>query len=173
MLNNAFKVLGIEPTNNGRVIRNAYVRLARIYHPDRFVGMPDDVRLEAERRMKEAAAAYESLRAARRTAAANPPPPSKRAKKDPWEEARRVRDTIAARRLELERSRMRWLLWDKLEREARDRAAYEASLVVLDGEPITVVRSEPAEPEAPQQSLLSRRLEAARGSRGDSLTRRA
>lgn len=174
MFDTAFRVLGIEPTTDGRVIRSAYVRLARIYHPDRFVGMPDDVRLEAERRMKEAAAAYESLRAAKRTAAATMPPQAKRSHKDPWEETRRVREAVAARKLEQERSRLRWLLWEELERQARDRAAYEASLIVLDDDARSAtVRPEPTEPQGlPQRSQLSRRLEAARGARADSLTHR-
>ena len=63
MQSQAFETLGIEPTIDGRAIRAAFVRLARIYHPDRFAGQPPDVRSEAERRMKEAAAAYELLRA--------------------------------------------------------------------------------------------------------------
>ena len=66
MQSQAFETLGIEPTIDGRVIRAAFVRLARIYHPDRLVGQPEDVRLEAERRMKEASAAYEFLRTASR-----------------------------------------------------------------------------------------------------------
>ncbi|MGH2792817.1 MAG: J domain-containing protein [Actinomycetota bacterium] len=172
MLNNAFTVLGIEPTTDGRIIRNAYVRLARIYHPDRFIGMPNDVRLEAERRMKETAAAYASLRAAKK-AAAESAPPARRGKKDPWEEAKRVRETVAARQLELERSRRRWLVWEELERQARERAAYEASLVVLgDDATITVERSEIVASEEPKQSQLSRRLETARGGRGDKLAPR-
>src|SRR5687767_6971816 len=100
MFNSAFSVLGIEPTTDARVIRSAYVRLARIYHPDRFIGMSEDVRLEAERRMKEVAAAYQSLRAAKRSAAANMPPPTKHGSKDPWDEVRRVREAMATRRLE-------------------------------------------------------------------------
>ena len=62
MQSQAFQTLGIEPTIDGRAIRDAFVRIARIYHPDRFAGQPDDVRLEAERRMKEASAAYELLK---------------------------------------------------------------------------------------------------------------
>ena len=62
MQSQAFQTLGIEPTIDGRAIRDAFVRIARIYHPDRFAGQPDDVRIEAERRMKEASAAYELLK---------------------------------------------------------------------------------------------------------------
>ena len=70
--NKAFHVLGIEPTGDGRAIRAAFLRLARIYHPDRFAGQPDDVRVEAERRMKEATVAYEALRGTRQKSAAAP-----------------------------------------------------------------------------------------------------
>jgi len=60
--NQAFEVLGIPPTEDGRAVRAAFRRLAKIYHPDRFVEMPSDVRDEAERRMKEATTAYELIR---------------------------------------------------------------------------------------------------------------
>ena len=169
-MNTAFRVLGIEPTTDGRLIRSAYLRVARIYHPDRVIGMPEDVRVEAERRMKEATEAYASLRTAKKTIA-SAPPPSKHGTKDPWEDVRRVREAMAARRLEQEQSRKRWLLWEELERQARERATYEASLAVLaDEDPVRIVRSRPADPEPQQQSLLSRRLETARG-RDNQLTR--
>lgn len=170
MFDNAFKVLGIEPTTDGRVIRNAYVRLARIYHPDRFTGMPPDVRSEAERRMKQATAAYESLRAAKRTAAASAPVSKTRGKKDPWEEAHRARDAVVARRLEQERSRARWLLWEELERQARQRAAFEAEQVsIWVDPPDSPVRLPEAgeQPPEPVRSAFARRLEEARnGSSG-------
>jgi curved DNA-binding protein CbpA len=35
MFKKEFEILGIPPTSDGRVIRAAYVRLARTYHPDR------------------------------------------------------------------------------------------------------------------------------------------
>jgi hypothetical protein len=169
-LNSAFSVLGIEPTTDGRLIRSAYLRVARIYHPDRILGMPEDVRIEAERRMKEATAAYASLRTAKKTIA-SVPPPAKHGTKDPWDDVRRVREAMAARRLEQEQSRKRWLLWEELERQARDRAAYEAGLAVLaDEDPVKIVRHRPADPETQQQSQLSRRLETARGTRDNTLT---
>jgi curved DNA-binding protein CbpA len=173
MFDNAFKVLGIEPTTDGRIIRLAYVRLARIYHPDRFVGLPSDVRAEAERRMKEATAAYETLRAAKKTAAASAPASTRRGKKDPWDEVRRAREAIVARRLELERSRARWLLWEELERQARDRAAFEAQQAStwLDDNGPSPRIPEPSEyPVEPERSGLSRRLEEARNGPSDALT---
>lgn len=175
MFDHAFKILGIEPTTNSRAIRAAYVRLVRIYHPDRFVGMPDDVRAEAERRMKELAAAYETLRTAKRQAAvkAPPTPASRRRKKDPWEEVKRVREEAARRRREQEESRRRWLLWEELERQARERAEYEASLVTLDEDaPIRTPDTPVPAGDPTPESLLARRLKAARGAQGDSLVPR-
>ena len=172
MFEDAFKTLGIEPTTKSRAIRDAYVRLVRIYHPDRFVGMPDDVRAEAERRMKELSAAYESLRAAKRKAAAKAPPTpaSRRRKKDPWEDIKRIREEAAQRRLQQEESRRRWLLWEELERQARERAEYEAGLVALgDDAPIMVPDAPKPAGDPEPESLLSRRLKAARGTQGDSL----
>ena len=176
MFDDAFKILGIEPTTNSRAIRAAYARLVRIYHPDRFVDMPDDVRAEAERRMKELSAAYETLRSAKRNAATKPPPTpaSRRRKKDPWEEVKRVREEAAQRRREQEESRRRWLLWEELERQARERAEYEASLVTL-GEDASITIPDAPEPagDPEQESVLSRRLKAARGAQGDSLATRS
>jgi curved DNA-binding protein CbpA len=176
MFEDAFKILGLEPTTSSRAIRDAYVRLVRIYHPDRFVGMPDDVRAEAERRMKELSAAYEGLRSAKRKAAKSPPPTpaaSRRKKKDPWEEVKRVRAEAAQRRREQEESRHRWLLWEELERQARERAAYEASLATLaeDAQIRIPEATEPAREPEPE-SMLVRRLKVARGAQGDELVPR-
>jgi curved DNA-binding protein CbpA len=171
MQQRAFEILGIEPTTDGRVIRSAFVRLARIYHPDRFVGQPADVRAEAERRMKEVVTAYESLRAAKKSAAARVQPPSNKRKKDPWEEVRRAREAVMARRLEQERSRARWMLWEELERQARERATYEAQQasfwIADDG--ATVKLPEPDESSTPVPSALARRLAEARNGSPDSL----
>jgi curved DNA-binding protein CbpA len=170
----AFKILGIDPTNDGRVIRAAYVRLARIYHPDRFVGMPDDVRTEAEIRMKEATAAYQELRTLKRTSnkAAESETPSLR--DDVWERAKRARDTVDAIKAEQERSRKRWLVWEELERQARDRADWEARMAaqLADDSPrVREVRlkQQTDETDGSASSTLSRRLEAARGNKRDAL----
>ena len=168
----AFEILGIEPTTDGRVIRSAFVRLARIYHPDRFIGMSADVRAEAERRMKEAVAAYEELRAARRAAAApRVAPPMNKKMKDAWEDVRRAREAVSARRLEQERSRARWMLWEGLERQARERASFEAqqaSMWIAD-EGATVRLPEPEETVEAVPSALARRLAEARNDHADSL----
>jgi curved DNA-binding protein CbpA len=168
----AFEILGIEPTTDGRAIRNAFVRLARIYHPDRFNGMSADVRTEAERRMKEAVAAYEQLRAARKAASAPrvPPPKGKRVK-DAWEDVRRAREAVATRRIEQERSRARWTLWEELEKQARERAAFEAEQVSMwmadDGGPIRLPEPEEIVDQVPSE--LVRRLAQARDGRTDTL----
>ncbi len=166
----AFRQLGIDPTNNGRVVRRAFVRLSLIYHPDRFVDAPGDVRDEAVRRMKEVTAAYEFLRAERRRLV---PRPAKRSRdqKDPWEEARRYRAAVEKRRRDDEKRRQRWRLWEQLEQEARERARAESELVVelaeTDGPlPDAVVppaRGGDGHPQERKRSLLEIRLEQARG----------
>jgi curved DNA-binding protein CbpA len=174
--NSAFKILGIDPTNDGRLIRSAYVRLARIYHPDRFVGMPDDVRIEAERRMKEATVAYQELRSMKRTSdrlAESPDGPVFR--NDMWEKAKRARDTVEEIRREQERSRTRWMLWEELEKQARDRAEWEARMAAqLAKDPPfgrTVHLDEDEAPDAAAVSALSRRLQAAKEGKQASLAR--
>jgi hypothetical protein len=120
-----FEILGIAPTNDGRAIRSAFLRLARIYHPDRFSGMPEDVRAEAERRMQAATAADKTLRARERSAKSEAPPID-----DPEikERAKLYRQTMEARRAEERRNRARWLRWDEIERETRERLTLEARM---------------------------------------------
>jgi curved DNA-binding protein CbpA len=125
MANKAFEILGIAPTDDGRAIRSAFLRIARIYHPDRFADMPDDVRSEAERRMKEATAAYESLRVA------SSQTPKKRRQFDEVEmreRAQRKRQEIVAKREREEHDRARWRRWEEAERSARERAEVEADM---------------------------------------------
>jgi hypothetical protein len=164
MYERAFKILGIEPTTDGRVIRSAFVRLARIYHPDRFSGMPNDVRAEAERRMKEATEAYEQLRGARTAIAAAAQGVTRRTKngKDPWDEVRRAREEVAARRAEQERSKARWLLWEELERQARQRAEEEAHLAIVLDEDIPPPDRPPEDSPVCARSSFARRLDEAR-----------
>jgi curved DNA-binding protein CbpA len=121
----AFQTLGIEPTIDGRAIRSAFVRLARIYHPDRLVGQPDDVRLEAERRMKEASAAYELLRTSNKALHDGR---SVFKDKDIQERARAYREAMESRRREEERARIRWRRWEAIEQAARERAEAESAL---------------------------------------------
>jgi curved DNA-binding protein CbpA len=125
MGNQAFQILGIAPTNDGRAIRAAFLRIARIYHPDRFVGVPDDVRQEAERRMKEATAAYELLQSAAKVSTKKHPAIDE---KELRRRAKRLQDQIEARRLRDERDRARWLRWEAAEARAREAAELEAEM---------------------------------------------
>jgi len=183
----AFDILGIDPTTDGRVIRAAFVRLARIYHPDRFVGMPDDVRAEAERRMKDATLAYQSLRAEKASGAPEPalPPISS---KDLRERARLYKETIEAKKSQEKQNRARWRRWDELEQQARDRAALDAQIAAaiaqdvngsgkgLAGVPVvdTPDTDEPSKPTTPkEESLLAKRLSNARRGETAPLARRS
>jgi curved DNA-binding protein CbpA len=121
----AFDILGIAPTDDGRAIRAAFLRIARIYHPDRFVDGPEDVRMEAERRMKEATAAYELLRSA------NPVSTKSHGRFDEREvqqRAKKFRAEAEAKRLHDEHDRARWMRWDAAERRAREAADLESEL---------------------------------------------
>jgi curved DNA-binding protein CbpA len=167
--NKAFQVLGIEPTGDGRAIRAAFLRLARIYHPDRFAGQPDDVRVEAERRMKEATVAYEALRGARQKSAAARVSFDD---KDLQERARAFRKIIEAKEAEEKHNRARWQRWQELEFAARARVEVEAEIaaaiamgngVLFRAPSVHHDDEKPSDPkrEAPA-SAFSQRLDAAR-----------
>jgi curved DNA-binding protein CbpA len=181
MRERAFKILGVEAGASQDDIRQAFLRLAHIYHPDRFAGMGDEVREEAERRMKDATAAYRLLRTPQTPVDSGPPPPSSRGSNDPWEDARLWREAIAARQHEDAQDAERWKRWDQLERQARERAEWEAQLAARLAQDLgPTVRpngsvhenapsaGEPADDEpvskAPRpKSLLQQRLDQARG----------
>jgi hypothetical protein len=174
----AFHLLGIEPTGDGRAIRAAYLRLARIYHPDRFVGQPDDVREEAERRMKEATVAYEQLRGATRKNAQRPVIEDE----EFLERARAYREIIDAKQAEEKRNRARWRRWQELELKARARAALEAEIAAAIARgtggsfPAPPPPRETSQPKKPARkdpaSALSERLDAARRGETAPLVRR-
>jgi len=146
MQSQAFQTLGIEPTIDGRAIRDAFVRIARIYHPDRFAGQPDDVRLEAERRMKEASAAYELLKVSN-TAITNGQ--SVFNDKDLQERTRAYRKAMEEREREDERNRARWARWEAIEKQAREKAELESALALaamnevkgVDPQPVRAARA--------------------------------
>jgi hypothetical protein len=178
MHDQAFHILGIPPTEDGRAIRAAFVRLARIYHPDRFVGQPSDVREEAERRMKEATTAYETLRdATRGTRVAGI---ESITEAELQARAQRFRDVMEARRQEEERNRARWRRWDEIEREARERQAVDARIeaMIRDGVepqpwPQRSADDKPEqEPSKRNGSLLAERLDSARRGETAPLARR-
>ena len=175
----AFHVLGIEPTGDGRVIRAAFLRLARIYHPDRFAGQPDDVRAEAERRMKEATVAYEALRGTRQKSAAARPSIDD---KELQERASAFAKIVEAKQAEEKRNRARWQRWQELELQARARAEVEAEIAaaIAEGNGVSfrapsVHRDEETpsdpKPEMPA-SAFAQRLDAARRGETSPLVRR-
>ena len=125
MQSQAFATLGIEPTVDGRAIRAAFVRIARIYHPDRYADQPEDVRAEAERRMKEASAAYELLKASNEVITEGK---SVFNDKDLQERARAYRKAMEEREREEARNRVRWARWEAIEKEFREKQAEEAAL---------------------------------------------
>jgi len=176
MQSQAFATLGIEPTIDGRAIRVAFVRIARIYHPDRFADQPDDVRLEAERRMKEASAAYELLRASNKALSQGQ---SVLNDKDLQERARAYRVAMEERQREEEKDRVRWARWDALEKAHRERVEAESALALAAMREVQGVapgEARPARPSTPPHvkaeppqltartpsSALKSRIEAAR-----------
>ena len=146
MQSQAFETLGIEPTVDGRAIRAAFVRIARIYHPDRFADQPEDVRLEAERRMKEASAAYELLKASTEIITSGQ---SVFNDKDLQERARAYRKAMEEREREEQKNRARWARWDAIEKEARAKAAQESALALAAMNEVKGVKPEAARPAGP------------------------
>lgn len=58
----AYRVLGLDPEASDREVATAFRTLARAFHPDGFGEAPEEVRNEAERRMKELVEARDVLR---------------------------------------------------------------------------------------------------------------
>lgn len=59
-VNRAYQVLGVSPGASQITIKNAYRKLVKIWHPDRFTSAND--KLTAEEKIKEINAAYQVLR---------------------------------------------------------------------------------------------------------------
>jgi hypothetical protein len=57
-----YEILDIAPGSNATQVREAYVKLAHVWHPDRYPGNPV-LRKKALERMREIDEAYQSLRA--------------------------------------------------------------------------------------------------------------
>ncbi|MDQ4134213.1 MAG: J domain-containing protein [Actinomycetota bacterium] len=92
----------MSPRASQKQIAEAYKTLAQIFHPDRFIDAPDNVREEAERRMKNLNEAYAMARkggGASQMSGSGPGPSGPRAQKmaPAWEEAARQRVAAAAR----------------------------------------------------------------------------
>jgi len=143
MQSQAFQTLGIEPTIDGRAIRDAFVRIARIYHPDRFAGQPDDVRLEAERRMKEASAAYELLKLSNSAITSGQ---SVFNDKDLQERTRAYRKAMEERQREEDKNRARWARWEAIEKQAREKAEIESALALAAMNEVKGVEPQTARP---------------------------
>ena len=58
-----YKVLGVNPTDSDDKIKEAYRKLARKYHPDKYAD--GDLKELAEEKMKEVNAAYEEIKTLR------------------------------------------------------------------------------------------------------------
>ena len=176
MQSQAFATLGIEPTVDGRAIRAAFVRIARIYHPDRYADQPHDVRSEAERRMKEASAAYELLKASNEVITGGK---SVFNDKDLQERARAYRKAMEERQREDDKNRARWARWDAIEKAAREKALQESALAhaaMMEVQGVSPGEARPAKPAGPPRvpaqpkqltartpsSALKSRIDAAR-----------
>ncbi|MGH9182882.1 MAG: J domain-containing protein [Acidimicrobiales bacterium] len=57
-----YEVLGVSPNATRAEVAAAYKTLVQIFHPDRYENSPKNVRLEADRRMKELTRAYNLAR---------------------------------------------------------------------------------------------------------------
>jgi curved DNA-binding protein CbpA len=62
-----YRVLGLDPAATDAEVEQAYRRLIAQYHPDRLVGVAEDLRRQAEDKAGEINAAYERIRKQRRT----------------------------------------------------------------------------------------------------------
>jgi hypothetical protein len=119
-----YEVLGVSPSATPAEVTAAYKVLAQIFHPDRFADSPENVRREAEVRMKTLNEAYSF---ARRGHLVDRPPPNGLGDNYkggpgytkwagvPWEEACRRRAQQAAKA--------------NADRAARDRAARSGNAV--------------------------------------------
>lgn len=89
-MRDAYQVLGLGPRASRDDVRAAYRRLARRWHPDLHATAGPELRLDAERRMKELNAAYDAIRTGRATVSA-----PIRAQRTAWDDfATAFRDTV-------------------------------------------------------------------------------
>jgi predicted Zn-dependent protease with MMP-like domain/curved DNA-binding protein CbpA len=56
-----YAVLGLRPNASAEEIRHAFRRLAKLWHPDRYISAPAELRASAERRMRALTRAYAVL----------------------------------------------------------------------------------------------------------------
>ncbi len=62
LVDQAYKMLGVNTNSSADEISAAYRHLAQMYHPDKVVGLAPEFQILAEKRMKEINAAYEALK---------------------------------------------------------------------------------------------------------------
>ena len=60
--NNAYKILGIEPTATDEEVKKAYREMAKKNHPDLVSNLGEEVRQAAEKKFQEINAAYETIK---------------------------------------------------------------------------------------------------------------
>jgi hypothetical protein len=60
----AYEILDLQPGAGASEVREAYLDLVKVWHPDRHQSEPERLRRRAEQKLKEITAAYERLRAA-------------------------------------------------------------------------------------------------------------
>jgi len=59
---NAYKILGITPSNTKLQLKKAYRTLAKKYHPDKFAGQSEEIIQKAEDKFQEISEAYEIVK---------------------------------------------------------------------------------------------------------------
>ena len=70
-MKDSYEILGVNPNSSDEKIKTVYKRLAKKYHPDNFATASEDKKKQAEERMKEINAAYDSIKEER----SRPKPP--------------------------------------------------------------------------------------------------
>jgi hypothetical protein len=92
-----YELLGVAPGTSGRELKQAYLDMAKVWHPDRFSHDPR-LQQKAQERLKEINEAYELLKSGRAARHARPAPPPAGSYAPPAASARRGRakDILAA-----------------------------------------------------------------------------
>lgn len=67
-----YELLGVAPGTNGRELKQAYLDMAKVWHPDRFSHDPR-LQQKAQEKLKEINEAYERLKSGRTTRPTSPP----------------------------------------------------------------------------------------------------
>ena len=61
-MKNYYEILGVNPNSSDEEIKTIYKKLAKKYHPDNFATASEDKKKQAEEKMKEINAAYDSIK---------------------------------------------------------------------------------------------------------------